>query len=267
MRLRERMQRTLPERRLESLSNHFCVIGDIAIISLPEELEGHKIRIAEAVLSQAKNIRTVLEKVSKLEGDRRVARFEHLAGEESTLTVHTEFGLRYRLDVRRVFFNGRLAFERSRVAAQVKSTERVLVPFAGVGPFVLPLAARGAHVVALEKNREACLWLAHNARENHMDARIAVINGDAFHLARMIREEFDRIVIPAPYGMDDILQVVLPMAKSGGMVHFYTFMRHHQIEEVKRRYVDLGLKIECCRRCGNVAPGVCRWAFDMMKCG
>ncbi|VVB71909.1 tRNA (guanine(37)-N1)-methyltransferase Trm5a [uncultured archaeon] len=260
------MQKALPEELFESLSNRFCVIGDIAILTLPEELDVWQTEIAEAVLCRSKNIRTVLRKVSKLEGDRRIARFEHLAGNKSTVTEHTEFGFRYRLDISRVFFNGRLAFERSRVAAQVKAGERVLVPFAGVGPFVLPLAARGAHVVALEKNREACLWLAENAIENHMSARIAIVNGDAFLLKEMIREEFDRIVIPAPYGMDSILPVASSRAKSGGMVHFYTFKRRHQIEGLKKSYEDLGLKVLCCRSCGNVAPGVSRWAFDMMRC-
>jgi len=30
-------------------------------------------------------------------------------------------------------------------------------------------------------------------------------------------------------------------------------------------YEDLGMKTVLCRRCGNVAPGVSRWVFDLAK--
>jgi tRNA (guanine37-N1)-methyltransferase len=89
-----------------------------------------------------------------------------------------------------------------RVAAQVRPGERMLVPFAGVGPFAIPIAARKAEVIALEKSREACRWLAENVRRNGVEERTAVLNADAEHMAQMLKLEFDRAVIPAPYGMD-----------------------------------------------------------------
>jgi tRNA (guanine37-N1)-methyltransferase len=152
-----------------------------------------------------------------------------------------------------------------RVAAQVKAGEDVLVPFAGSGPFVVPLAARGARVVALEKNREACLWLARNARQNRVEERIEVIHGDAFHMARLLKTDFDRVVSPTPYGLDQIAETALQMVKPGGMLHFYTFKKRDQIEALRRGYEDMGLEVTQCRRCGNVAPGVSRWVFDMVK--
>jgi tRNA (guanine37-N1)-methyltransferase len=264
MRLKEKLQGIVPDEYLCKLSNRFHVIGDVAILSLPSELEAYKKEIAWGVLSQGTYIRTVLNKKTRLRGECRVANFEHLAG-NGTVTLHKEFGFVYRLDVTRVFFNSHLGNERMRVASQVNAGEWVLVPFAGVGPFVVPLAARGARVVALDKNREACLWLAKNARLNCVSEEISVINADAFYVAQMMRLDFDRVVIPTPYGMDQFLEIALPMVKEGGMLHFYTFKKHHQIEWLKKRYEDLGLMVVNCRNCGNVAPGVCRWVFDMMK--
>ena len=264
MRLKEKLQGIVPEEYLCKLSNRFHVIGDIAVLSLPSELEAYKKEIAWGVLSQGKYIRTVLNKTKRLEGERRVANFEHLAG-DGMVTMHKEFGFVYHLDVTRVFFNSHLGRERMRVASHVKAGERVLVPFAGVGPFAVPLAARGARVVALEKNREACLWLAENAWLNGVGEEIFVINADAFYVAQMIRPDFDRVVIPTPYGMDQFLEIALPLVKEGGMIHFYTFKKLHQIDGLKKRYEDMGLKVVYCRSCGNVAPGVCRWAFDMVK--
>ena len=104
---------------------------------------------ARAIISSHKNVRTVLNKISKVEGERRVAEFEVLAG-GGTLTCHREYGYSYRLDVARVFFNPRLAGERMRVASKVLPGERAIVPFAGVGPFAIPLAAAAARVLALE---------------------------------------------------------------------------------------------------------------------
>ena len=37
------------------------------------------------------------------------------------------------------------------------------------------------------------------------------------------------------------------------------------MEGLKKSYEDLGLEVLLCRRCGNVAPNVRRWAFDMQK--
>ena len=265
MRLKEMLQGIVPEEILVRLPDGYHVIGDIAVLSLAPELDEYKIEIATAILNQCNHIHTVLNKTSRLEGERRVARLEVLAGTGNTITTHREFGFIYHLDVARVFFNSRLGSERMRVASLVKDGEDVLVPFAGSGPFVVPLAARGAHVVALEKNREACLWLARNARQNRVEERIAVIHGDAAHMTRLLKKDFDRVVSPTPYGMDRGLETVLQMVKAGGWIHFYTFKKRDQIDGLRKSYKDLGLEVMQCRRCGNVAPGISRWVFDMVK--
>jgi tRNA (guanine37-N1)-methyltransferase len=207
----------------------FHLIGNVAVLSLPPELEGHKWEIASDLVSRNKGIRTVLNKTSKLEGERRVASFEVLAGGE-TVTLHKEYGFTYRLDVGKVFFNSRMGYERRRIAALVKSGELVLVPFCGVGPFAVPIAARGASVVAIEKSREACLWLEENARHNGVKDNLIVVNADAFQIPALMKLCFDRAVIPAPYGMDGILPVVSGAVRKGGRVHFYTFKKSEQIE-------------------------------------
>jgi tRNA (guanine37-N1)-methyltransferase len=262
MRLKEKLRGIVPDEHLNQLSDRFHLIGDIAILSLSPAADCYKKEIAYAVMAQNKAIRTVLNKTSRLEGDRRVASFEHLAG-GGTVTLHKEYGFVYRLDVAKVFFNSHLGYERMRVASQVKRDENVLVLFSGVGPFAVPLAARSARVVCIEKNREACCWLTENARLNRVEGRIFIITADAFHVDRMMKLDFDRIVIPTPYGMDQILDLVSPVVRKGGMLHFYTFKKQCQIEELMKSYENRGFEIMFHRRCGNVAPGVCRWVFDL----
>lgn len=264
MDLKEQLKGIVPEEKLKLLSNHFHIIGDIAIISMPSELEDFKEEIASAIISRRKSIRTVLNKTSKLEGAKRVASVEVLAG-EGTVTVHREFGFAYRLDVAKVFFNSRLSYERNRIASKVQPGERVLVPFCGVGPFVVPLAAKGAMVIALESSQEACRWLAENVGRNGVKDNVTTIRGDAFSASYLLKTQFDRAVIPTPYGMDQILETIVPTVKKGGTLHFYTFKKQYQIDWLAERYGMMGLQTELFRRCGNVAPGVSRWAFDLVK--
>jgi tRNA (guanine37-N1)-methyltransferase len=267
MRLRERLKGIIPEDDLARLSNRFHVVGDIAIVSVPPEIETYKMEIAKNIVSGHRNIRTVLNKISKLEGDRRVAGFEILAGNE-TVTVHREFGFCYRLDLRKVFFNSHLGHERRRVALRVTPGERVLVPFCGVGPFVVPAAATGARVVALESNSEACKWLVENASLNRVEDNIDLIKCDALDVADLLNLrhlKFDRAIIPTPYGMDQVLDILSPLVKKGGAIHFYTFKKKYQIDGLISKYENAGLEVEFYRSCGNVAPGVCRWVFDLAK--
>jgi tRNA (guanine37-N1)-methyltransferase len=267
MRLREQLKGIIPEDDFARLSNRFHVVGDIAVVSVPPEMEIYKMDIAKTIVSGNRNIKTVLKKVSKLEGDRRVADFEILAGNE-TVTIHREFGFCYRLDLRKVFFNSHLGYERRRVALKVRPGERVLVPFCGVGPFAVPAAANGARVLAIESNSEACKWLAENVRLNRVESNIDLINGDARCIANLLNLKdlkFDRAIIPTPYGMDQILDVLLPLVKKGGMIHFYTFKKKDQIDGLIAKYENTGLEVEFYRSCGNVAPGVCRWVFDLVK--
>lgn len=265
MRLKERLKGVVPEEKLELLSSRFHVIGDIAILSLDPELDLYMREIASALLDQCSNVHTIFNKVSPLQGERRTSCLEFLAGEGRSVTVHRESGYSYHLDVARVFFNSHLGYERMRVAGQVKAGEEVLVLFAGVGPFAIPPASRGAKVVALEKSGEACRWLAENARVNGVEERIALINADAFSMTSLLKKSFDRAIVPTPYGMDRIMDCLPGMVRRGGIIHFYTFKKAQQIEGLKKRYEDLGLEVLLCRRCGNVAPLVSRWAFDMQK--
>jgi tRNA (guanine37-N1)-methyltransferase len=84
-------------------------------------------------------------------------------------------------------------------------------------------------------------------------------------MAKLLKTDFDRVVSPTPYGLDQIVETVLQMVKVGGWLHFYTFEKRDQIEALRRGYENMGLKVMQYRRCGNVAPGVSRWVFDMVK--
>jgi tRNA (guanine37-N1)-methyltransferase len=264
MGLKDQLRGIIPDSALCYLSDRFDVIGNIAVISLSPYLFGYEGTIAHAILSRRKNLKTVLNKTSRLDGCNRTACYAIIAGSD-TVTVHHEYEFAYQLDVGTVFYNPRLASERKRVTDQVQSGERVLVPFCGVGPFVIPAAAHGADVIAVEKNPEAYRWLARNVQLNGVKDRVTTLLGDAFDMSLLPVHPFDRAIIPTPYGMDAIFDVLAPRVKPGGMIHFTTFKNRNQADVLAGEFTMKGFEVVVQRRCGNVAPSVSRWVFDLVK--
>ena len=262
MSLRSDCEGIVPDSLLPLVPLRYDIVGDIAILSLPDPLIAFSDRIALAVTFRRKNIRTILRKVTKIEGERRVARFEVLTG-RSTETIHHESGYLYRLDVTKAFFAPRLASERKRVTSQVGSGESVLVPFAGVGPFSIPAAVKGGYVTAIENNLAAFRFLDENVDLNGMADRTCLIFGDAFNTILFSGKKYDRAIIPAPYGQDRILDLIIPVIKKMGMIHMYTFRTTTEIPALITEYCQKGLHVNSFRQCGNTAPGVSRWVFDL----
>ncbi|MBA1341354.1 MAG: hypothetical protein C5S40_04370 [ANME-2 cluster archaeon] len=70
--LKTRMECIVPETLLHLVPNSFDIIGNIAVISIPPGLDNYKALLAQAIILKHGNIGTVLNKVSKLEGEDRV---------------------------------------------------------------------------------------------------------------------------------------------------------------------------------------------------
>ena len=266
MTLRRDCEGVVPANLLHLVPGRFDAVGDIAVVSLPDELAPFFPGIARVILSRNKRVCAVARKTGMVSGERRVARFELLAG-TGTETVHRENGFSYRLDLADSFFAPRLASERKRVAGMVRAGERVLVPFAGVGPFAIPAAAAGGRVTAVENNPAAFRYLTMNAAANGVAGRITLVCGDAADPAVLPAGRYDRAIVPAPYGKDGILAAIAPAVRPGGEIHLYLFRKRHEIPALAERFAGQGLAVVSARRCGNVAPGVSRWAFDIRTGG
>lgn len=264
MGIRDELRGKVPAEKLAKVPKRFDIIGDIAVLSIPEELDKYKEDIAFAIIDIRRNVKTVLNKVSKLEGNHRVAELEIVLG-QSTLTTYKEDGFTYKMDLKKAFFNSRLGFERKRVTSFIKPGEDVLIPFSGVGPFAIPAAAAGSNVLAVEINTEACKLFRENCEINGVSGKVHIINGDANSIPNMIGKNFERAIIPTPYGMDPFLERIAGFVKEGGYLHFYTFKAKEQIPELIEDYKSMGFDVESYRRCGNVAPAISRWVFDIRK--
>ena len=65
--------------------------------------------------------------------------------------------------------------------------------------------------------------------------------------------------------MDRIVEVLTPFVIPGGMIHFYTFKKKFEIPAFIEVLEKGGYGITFYRSCGNVAPGVSRWVFDLER--
>ncbi len=251
----------ITEEKLAHLPKGFEVIGDIAIINIPQTLEKEKYHIADALLSHRKDVRIVLRRLNKIRTWERIANFELLTGNR-TVTVHHENGCIFQVDVTKTFFSGKLYYERNRVVQKVMDGENILVLFSGVGPFLIPIKKqKNVRITGLDYNRDACIFLRNNLELNDVEGN--VIHADARYINNLFKTTFDRIVIPAPYGQDFFLDLVKFLLKPGGFVHFYTFKKDFEIPHFVKLLKNKGWHIEFYRHCGNVAPRVKRYVFDL----
>jgi len=164
-------------------------LGDIVIVDEDDDERARE--IADAVMASDVPCETVLNRASPIEGELRVRRWDVLAG-NGTETVHREYGHEFLLDVAEVYFSPRLATERHRVIEQVDPDEAVIDMFAGVGPYAVPMAARGAEVVACDLNERAVEYLRENAERNGVADRVTAIAGDVRGIADAYADTADR---------------------------------------------------------------------------
>lgn len=162
----------IPDGLLVSLPHSFDVIGDIAVIELPQQLSRFSSIIGEGVMRIDPHLRLVLRKSGDVAGTFRTRGFEVIAGEGKTETIHKEFSCLFQVDVAKVYFNPRLSHERMRVARQVKESEYVLDMFAGVGPYSILIAKTQSEckVFSVDVNPDAFKYLEHNVLLNRRRA-------------------------------------------------------------------------------------------------
>lgn len=263
--LKEALEDKLTKEELLILPKSFDIIGDIAVIEIPDELKDKKKTIGKAILSTFKNILVVANKKTSVGTEYRTRDVEVIAGENRTETLHREYGCIYELDVTRAYFSPRLGTERMRIAKQVKAGERVLVMFAGIGPYAILMAkyARPKEVYAVELNPAAVEYMKENIRRNKVDVK--AILGDAGIEAGK-HGIFDRIIMPLPKDAGNFLDKAIPAVKKGGIIHYYTFTSttEEAAQEVKGICSKLGHVIEVLDvvECGTYSPQLSRMCVD-----
>jgi len=268
--LREILKERLSEEEIKFVRRSFEIIGDIVIIEIPDEIMHRKDDIVEAILGRHKHVKTVLRKVGEVDGVFRIAKYELIYGER-TETVVKEHGCRFLVDPTKVYYSVKLSGERERVAKLVREGERVLVMFAGVGPYPIVIAklAKPKEVVGVELNPVAVEYFRKNVRLNKVEDVVRVVEGDVNEVVPTLPGKFDRILMPAPHSAEKFVHLVRDKVVPGSVVHYYSFESENEERNLPKKIAELfakygiGAEVRKLRKCGNFAPYVNRYVADV----
>jgi len=212
----------IPEEALRRLPKSYQLVGDVAIVHLPEDLLIYGRVIGEAIARISKGVRAVYSS-SATEGEFRVRRLIRLWGEDVGETVHVEYGVKIVVDVGRVYFNPTLSYEHWRVSEEVGDGERVLDLFSGVGPYSLHIASkRRATCFAVDSNPWAAIYLAKSIAMNKLLGKVVVVVSrvDDF-LEEISSDRFTRVIVDLPHRSLEYLEKAVAALTCGGYAHIY----------------------------------------------
>ncbi|UCE43514.1 MAG: class I SAM-dependent methyltransferase family protein [Candidatus Bathyarchaeota archaeon] len=231
---------------LELLYRSYDVIGDIAIIRIPDALKHRSKAIAEAIMQIQKHVKTVLRQVSPVSGDLRLRRVEWVVGEKKVESLHKEHGCLFKIAHERCYFSPRLSHERMRISQQVQSGEVIVNMFSGVGCYSIMIAKHSAveKVYSIDINPVAVRYMQENVKLNKVGGRVIPIEGDAKNIIQeSLQNVADRVLMPLPERAYEYLgYAVQALKQKGGWIHYYDFEHARKdessVEKVKVKVVE-----------------------------
>ncbi len=220
------------------------IVGDIAVIKLPEKLSEARFKIAEALMENLSSVKVVLRQFSSVGGEYRTRSLEWIAGEKRTSTIHKESGCFFKVDLSEVYFSPRLAYERMRIAKIVNSSGRrevIINMFSGVGCFSLIIAKKAdvQKIYSIDINPAAIKYLEENIELNKVENIVIPMLRDSKQAALELQDTADRVLMPLPEKALEYLPYAVQSLKSSkGWIHFYDFS-HRRKDESHWNVIDV----------------------------
>jgi len=246
----------------DMLPTSFDVVGDVAIMKVPDDIRHVSKDIGEALLKVNTKLRAVMMD-SGVKGDLRVRELTRIAGIGGSETIHKEFGVRLMTDPSKVYFNPRLSMERSRIASEVKDGEVIIDMFAGVAPFgmVICKAARPNVVYSMDLNPYAEHYMRRNMELNKV-SNVIPMTGDARVLMKGLPIA-DRIIMNLPQTADLFLDVAREGLRPNGTIHLYKILEGSQLDDFIGSLGSQGLKVRSNRALKSYSPSMAVYHFDL----
>jgi tRNA (guanine37-N1)-methyltransferase len=244
--LKDAVGKVLTPDEISSMYSAFDAIGNIVILKIPENLTEKKQIIANAILQNISQARSVFAQISAVQGEYRLRNLEFLAGENTTITEYKENGCRFKVDVARTYFSPRLSTERMRIAKMVKNNEVITNMFAGVGTFSVLMAKTNSSciVYSIDSNPAASQFCEINARLNKVSDRVIPLTGDARQLVQdHVSNKADRVLMPLPEKAKEYIDcAVSALRNHSGIVHYFAHIKaitkRMALEQAKADTID-----------------------------
>ncbi len=262
--LKDYLKNKVDNDKIEDIKKSFDIIGNIVILEIPEDFDDQKYIIGEAALKFTKR-NSVYRKISEIKGIVRTRELEYLAGKDVSETVHKEFGSRFMLDVKKVYFSPRLATERKRITDHVQNNEIIIDMFAGIGPFSISIARKHkVKIYSIDINPYAYKYLKKNINLNKLEGNIIPILGDVEEVLNGLNLSADRILMNLPGTAWNFLDTAIKSLKPGGILHYYEFASdyQHPIERIIETAYPRKVEILNSRKVKSKSPGVWHMGID-----
>lgn len=256
---------------------NYDILGNIAIVKFKDEnSRAEKIKKAEEIMKQYKGVRTVLEKIDKVRGRLRTIKTKHIIGEKNLIAEYKENGCLFKFNVETCYFSPRLASERTEIAKKIKKKDRVLVMFAGVGPFSIVIAkiANPKKIVSIELGKDCCKYARKNVVMNKA-WKIETMQGDVKKiipdlLKKSKKERFEVIVMPRPNLKETFLEPAFKVSKKGTLILYYGFSSEEALEKMleiiheEAKKCKKKIKITNIKEAGDIAPYEHRYRVEIL---
>ncbi|KAJ2548284.1 tRNA(m(1)G37)methyltransferase [Coemansia sp. RSA 1933] len=176
-------------------------IGHIAHMNLRDQYLEYKKVIGQVILDKSPTVTMVINKLDTIDNTFRNFQMEVLAstgGTEDFVAQVRENDCVFRFDYSKVYWNSRLHTEHERLIRRFDRGASVCDVMAGVGPFAIPAARRGALVWANDLNPASYQAMCDNIRLNKVQDRVRAFNMDGRDFIRKAFTDFIALTATGP---------------------------------------------------------------------
>ena len=267
-----KLTNSLPDDLLKFVPKRWWYIGDICIVSIPNELLEYKIKIGTAFLEiEAGKARTILGKTGRTKENIRTPSFEYLAGDKNTETIHKELGCSFKIDAAKLTFSPGNHTERKRMLEVVSEGEFIIDMFSCVGNLSLPLAVHKnlKKLVTAEINPIAFNYLKQNIILNNLKKIVIPILGDNRSTLDNYLGIADRVISGFLESDKIQIQCAINLCKKGAILHYHEGIPLNDTEKTIQkirdiaRGVDREINVREIRRVKKYSPKVNHIVIDM----
>lgn len=228
----------IPQKEIRRLPQKWELIGTVAIIKLPKELDKNKAIIAKHYAKYLQ-CKTILNDVGGITGIYREPAVEVIFGEKNTETIHKENGIRFNLDPQKIMFSSGNMNERKRMATISNNSEVVVDLFAGIGYFSIPMAVKSnpKKIVSCEINPLSYEYLCKNIVLNDVTPIVEPVLGDCRKNAP--NDIANRVIM----GYIGKTHLFLPTAfnclkKHTGIIHYHDVFPDKYIPQLPMKHIE-----------------------------
>jgi tRNA wybutosine-synthesizing protein 2 len=228
----------IPSDLVKSLPRKWEKIGSVVTIKLPEDLKRYR-EIIGKVYANELDCTTTLNDTGGILGVYRTPVVEVIFGSSVTETIHTENGIRFKVDPQRIMFSSGNMAERKRMATIAHPNEIVVDLFAGIGYFTLPIAvySRPKKIIACEINPIAFDYLCSNVVLNHVSDIVVPLRGD--NRVTAPRDYADRVILGFLQNPQEFLPIGFACLKNQvGILHYHELVPVESIPQQPFSHIE-----------------------------